>query len=154
MKIFLQLSVRISYLFLLFYNIYVPSLIRNKNFAHIIAHFQVKGLFRGCVSSIPRAIVGSASQLTSFEFAKQWLKKNGYFEGSIILQLFVASMIGGINVTIMMTPFDLVATRLYNQGIVKLHLWDSYSVTFTYIGICKYQNGCVFFQAEYITLIF
>ncbi|KAI4461283.1 Mitochondrial carrier [Holotrichia oblita] len=87
-----------------------------KGFVNIYKEHGIKGLFRGSVSQIPRASVGSAAQLTSFEYAKQWLKKNGYFEQSVVLQLFVASMIGGINVTLMMTPFDLVATRLYNQG--------------------------------------
>ncbi|KAK9744862.1 Mitochondrial carrier protein [Popillia japonica] len=88
-----------------------------KGFANIYREHGIKGLFRGAVSQIPRASIGSAAQLTSFEYAKQWLKKNGYFEQSVVLQLFVASMIGGINVTLMMTPFDLIATRLYNQGV-------------------------------------
>lgn len=33
-----------------------------------------------------------------------------------ILNAFASSMIGGIAVAFVMSPFDLISTRLYNQG--------------------------------------
>ncbi|KAK5645019.1 hypothetical protein RI129_006319 [Pyrocoelia pectoralis] len=77
----------------------------------------VKGLFRGNFSSIPRTFVGSTSQLTSFDFCKQWLLKNPVFQNAPLTTAFTASMISGISISICMTPFDLIATRLYNQGV-------------------------------------
>ena len=35
-----------------------------------------------------------------------------------LLNTFTASMMGGVVVTFCMTPFDVVMTRLYNQGNV------------------------------------
>ncbi|KAJ8966954.1 hypothetical protein NQ314_003176 [Rhamnusium bicolor] len=75
----------------------------------------VKGLFRGAGASIPRAFVGSVSQLTSFEYAKQHLYTFGYFKDKPLLTSFLGSMVGGVAISVMMTPFDLIMTRLYNQ---------------------------------------
>ncbi|XP_022918304.1 solute carrier family 25 member 35-like [Onthophagus taurus] len=88
-----------------------------KAFVNIYKQQGIKGLFRGSTSSIPRGIVGSAAQLVSFDYAKQLLKKNDYFNNYPLLQIFMASMIGGINLTLLFTPFDLISTRLYNQGV-------------------------------------
>jgi len=35
-----------------------------------------------------------------------------------LLNTFTSSMVGGIVVTFCMTPFDVVMTRIYNQGSV------------------------------------
>lgn len=75
-----------------------------------------KGIYRGAFSALPRAFVGSTSQLTSFSLAKEWLTELGLFPNSPLIKTFAASMVGGIFVGINMTPFDLVSTRLYNQG--------------------------------------
>lgn len=77
----------------------------------------IKGLFRGAVASVPRAIVGSTSQLTSFEYAKMYLLKYEYFRDKKLLTSFLGSMVGGVVISIMMNPFDLVLTRLCNQPI-------------------------------------
>jgi hypothetical protein len=39
-----------------------------------------------------------------------------------LLNTFTSSMVGGIVVTMCMTPFDVVMTRLYNQGNVCIFL--------------------------------
>lgn len=67
------------------------------------------------MAAIPRAFVASAAQLTSFHFAKQWLKDYQYLENRRLLTSFLASMIGGVSISVMVTPFDLILTRLYNQ---------------------------------------
>jgi hypothetical protein len=40
------------------------------------------------------------------------------FSKKPLLNTFTSSMVGGIVVTLCMTPFDVVMTRLYNQGNV------------------------------------
>lgn len=75
----------------------------------------MKGLFRGSVAAIPRAFVASTAQLTSFHYAKEWLKKYEYLEDRQLLKCFLASMIGGVSISVMVTPLDLILTRLYNQ---------------------------------------
>lgn len=42
------------------------------------------------------------------------------FKPNSVMTTFAASMIGGIVVTICMTPFDVVSTRLYNQPVNHL----------------------------------
>lgn len=74
------------------------------------------GLYKGCVSSLPRAFMGSTSQLTSFAYCKEMLNKYEYFQQSKFMKAFVASMIGGVVVTAIMLPFDVISTRIYNQG--------------------------------------
>lgn len=76
---------------------------------------QIKGLFRGAVASIPRAFVGSTSQLLAFDYAKLYLDQYDYFKDKYLLKSFLGSMAGGVAISVMMTPFDLILTRLYNQ---------------------------------------
>ena len=61
--------------------------------------------------------MGSTSQLTSFAYCKEFMRKYDILQNSPLIMSFVASMVGGVAISVMMTPFDLVATRLYNQGI-------------------------------------
>ncbi|KAF5278783.1 hypothetical protein FQR65_LT15511 [Abscondita terminalis] len=84
---------------------------------HIFREHGIKGLFRGAGASIPRAFVGSNAQLTSFAYSKELLNKYSIFPTSPYIKSFIASMVGGIAISTMITPFDLVLTRLYNQGI-------------------------------------
>lgn len=86
-------------------------------FKKIYSKEGVKGLFRGSVSAVPRAFVGSTSQLTSFVYVKQFMKNNDILQNYPIGGSFAASMVSGIVMCAFMTPFDLVSTRLYNQGV-------------------------------------
>lgn len=82
---------------------------------NILFIFQLKGFFRGGVAVFPRAFVASVSQLTAFTYTKRYLNKNVYLQDKKILTSFIASMIGGIAISVLVTPFDLILTRLYNQ---------------------------------------
>ncbi|CAH1378862.1 solute carrier family 25 member 35-like isoform X1 [Tenebrio molitor] len=86
-------------------------------FRKIFVKNGFKGLFRGAGASVPRAFVGSTSQLTSFKYSKEFLNKYEYFQGRPLLTSFCGSMVGGIAISVMMTPFDLIMTRLYNQPV-------------------------------------
>ncbi|XP_022918440.2 solute carrier family 25 member 35-like isoform X2 [Onthophagus taurus] len=79
----------------------------------------LNGLFRGGVAVVPRAFVASSSQLVSFLYVKDWLNKTKYFSKKPVLTVFLGSMIGGISISVMTAPFDLILIRLYNQGVDK-----------------------------------
>ncbi|XP_023019306.2 solute carrier family 25 member 35 isoform X1 [Leptinotarsa decemlineata] len=81
----------------------------------IYGQHGIRGLFRGAAASIPRAAVGSVSQLMGFEYAKQYLLEYQYFRDKKLLTAFCGSMVGGVAISVAMTPFDLIMTRLYNQ---------------------------------------
>lgn len=76
-------------------------------------------MYRGAGASIPRAFVGSVAQLVSFQYAKEYLHQYDYFDNKPRLKTFVGSMVGGVAISVMMNPFDLILTRLYNQRKLK-----------------------------------
>ncbi|EFN79786.1 solute carrier family 25 member 35 isoform X1 [Harpegnathos saltator] len=75
----------------------------------------VAALYRGWNANLPRVFVGSATQLTTFGLASDWLRSLNIFPDRPILLTFLASAIGGSCVAVTMQPFDVLATRLYNQ---------------------------------------
>ncbi|XP_012154550.1 solute carrier family 25 member 35 isoform X2 [Megachile rotundata] len=72
-------------------------------------------LYRGWYANIPRVFVGSATQLTTFGLTADWLRSLEIFTDQPLLLTFLASLIGGSCVALTMQPFDVLATRLYNQ---------------------------------------
>ncbi|XP_021925807.1 solute carrier family 25 member 35-like isoform X2 [Zootermopsis nevadensis] len=76
----------------------------------------ILGLWRGVFGAVPRAGIGSASQLLSFSLCKDYLGNYEIFAKRPLLNTFTSSMVGGVIVTMFITPFDVVMTRLYNQG--------------------------------------
>ncbi|XP_026461983.1 solute carrier family 25 member 35-like isoform X2 [Ctenocephalides felis] len=93
------------------------------------------GLYRGVSSAIPRAAVGSSVQLVTFAKSKEILRNNNILNDSPLMISFVASMMGGTLMSLAMTPFDVIATRLYNQGL------DAHGRPLLYNGIldCIYK---------------
>lgn len=76
-----------------------------------------RGLYKGCVASLPKAFLGSTAQLTTFEYTKDVLIEQKIFQDSYLKQSLVASMLGGLVVATVMAPFDVAMTRIYNQGV-------------------------------------
>lgn len=75
----------------------------------------LRGLWRGTTANIPRIAAASAGQLSSFELAHEFMKSK--FPGQVWMPLLSSSFIAGFFITTLMQPFDLVATRFYNQGM-------------------------------------
>lgn len=74
------------------------------------------GLWAGVNAAVPRVMVGSAAQLTTFSAAKQRIDAAGIFPyPDHVLCVFTASCLSGLAVVLFMTPFDVISTRLYNQ---------------------------------------
>ncbi|XP_032513701.2 solute carrier family 25 member 35-like isoform X2 [Danaus plexippus] len=74
------------------------------------------GLWRGAHGMMIRNSIGSASQIASFAVCKEWMDNNDVFQQSKYLSSFVASNIGAVLKTIVLTPMDVIMTRLYNQA--------------------------------------
>lgn len=75
----------------------------------------VRGLFRGTDAAVLRTGAGSAAQLPVYNLTKNYLLKNNMMaDGSIGLH-FVSSSMAGLGVAIVMNPWDVVLTRMYNQ---------------------------------------
>lgn len=78
------------------------------------------GWYRGVNAAIIRTGAGSSVQLPIYNTAKRLLG----FEDGPVLHL-CASMCSGLGVAVVMNPFDVVLTRLYNtSGGVYKGVWD------------------------------
>eukprot|EP00116_Pleurobrachia_bachei_P006999 sb/3467261/ len=72
------------------------------------------GLFQGLTSALCRVSVGSATQLATFTRIKDSVQRSGLFEGNLSV-VVVSSLVSSVAVTMAMTPFDVIATRMFNQ---------------------------------------
>uniref|UniRef100_A0A9L0JBF6 Solute carrier family 25 member 34 n=1 Tax=Equus asinus TaxID=9793 RepID=A0A9L0JBF6_EQUAS len=75
------------------------------------------GLWRGVGGAVPRVTVGSAAQLATFASAKAWVQEQQWLPEDSWLVALAGGMISSIAVVAVMTPFDVVSTRLYNQPV-------------------------------------
>ncbi|XP_054518875.1 solute carrier family 25 member 34 isoform X4 [Pan troglodytes] len=75
------------------------------------------GLWQGVGAAVPRVMVGSAAQLATFASAKAWVQKQQWLPEDSWLVALAGGMISSIAVVVVMTPFDVVSTRLYNQPV-------------------------------------
>lgn len=72
------------------------------------------GLYRGALASMVRISIGSGVQLSTYDTAKRAAMTHlGVSDG--LGAHVAASAIAGLLVAVMMNPFDVVSTRLYNQ---------------------------------------
>ncbi|XBW37219.1 hypothetical protein QEN19_002801 [Hanseniaspora menglaensis] len=74
----------------------------------------VLGLFKGVDAAILRTGAGSAVQLPIYNTAKNFLLKHDIMSEGTPLHL-TASTISGLGVGIVMNPWDVILTRIYNQ---------------------------------------
>lgn len=87
-------------------------------FTQIWRQEGIAGLWRGANGSVPRLAVASAGQLSTFSLAKEYIATNKYYPIEYgLLNSFLASILGGIVIAVTMNPFDVISTRLYNQGV-------------------------------------
>lgn len=79
--------------------------------------FGILGLWRGATGAVLRVSVGSAAQLSTFSTTKDIIERRKIFKKDSFLIGVSASFCSSFVVCIAMTPFDVVSTRLYNQGV-------------------------------------
>ncbi|XP_058791493.1 solute carrier family 25 member 35-like isoform X2 [Phymastichus coffea] len=108
----------------------------------------LQGLYRGWHVGVPRISVGSSTQLTTYSVVADWLKPMQIFADRPMLLTFVASLTGGTCVAVTMQPFDVVATRVYNQrtdahgkGVLYSGLFDAFYKIFKTEGITGLYKG-------------
>lgn len=78
----------------------------------------IRGLYRGVAVTMPRAMLGSGGQLAGYGYTKDILLRHPlYAQQPDRLVSFLSGIAGGTVMAITMTPPDVVATRLYNQGV-------------------------------------
>lgn len=85
----------------------------------------LKGFFRGVEGAVPRVVVGSASQLSSYATCKRAVVATGLFKEEDVSTHFASSLVAGLIVTTAMNPFDVVSTRLYSQEVGKKSIYRS-----------------------------
>ncbi|XP_042329797.1 solute carrier family 25 member 35-like [Sceloporus undulatus] len=77
----------------------------------------ILGLWRGAISSVPRVMVGSATQLATFSSTKEiFIRLEVFPKGSWLVALS-AGMVSSFTVALTFSPFDVASTRLYNQPV-------------------------------------
>ncbi|XP_049544030.1 solute carrier family 25 member 35-like [Anopheles darlingi] len=77
----------------------------------------VRGLWRGYNGIATRTAIGSSAQLGTFSTFKDFFVQFEFFRESVAFTAFAASMISGFFTCVFMSPFDVIATRLFNQGV-------------------------------------
>lgn len=77
------------------------------------------GLWRGVTGIVPRTAVASGAQLATFSTTKDFLVQYELFKNSVLLTAIGSSMASSFCAVVCMTPFDVVATRVFNQGVDK-----------------------------------
>ena len=73
------------------------------------------GLFYGVTAALPRVIVGSATQLTTYDKLKEFAINQLNLRNGFPAHLF-ASFISSLFTVTMMNPFDVVSTRIYQSS--------------------------------------
>lgn len=75
----------------------------------------VKGFYRGVSASIMRTTAGSATQLASYDWLKWKISEETGMDVNRFPLHFTSAMTSGVLACLVMNPFDVVMTRLYNQ---------------------------------------
>lgn len=108
----------------------------------------LRGLWRGVSSAVARVTVGSAAQLTTFSFCKEYIENFQMFSKDSWLNSVAASVVSGAVTVFFMTPFDVVSTRIYNQGtdasgrgLLYKNVLDCFLKTLQKEGIWGFYKG-------------
>ncbi|RLV95035.1 Mitochondrial oxaloacetate transport protein [Spathaspora sp. JA1] len=83
--------------------------------AQIYTKEGFKGLYRGVDAAILRTGAGSAAQLPVYNLTKNFLLKHDIVKDHSIGLHFISSSMAGLGVAIVMNPWDVILTRMYNQ---------------------------------------
>lgn len=79
--------------------------------------FGIRGLWRGAAGTVTRSMVGSGVQLSTFTVIRTKIGNLDIFPNGSVLVPISASFVSGILISLCMTPFDVISTRLFNQGV-------------------------------------
>lgn len=103
----------------------------------------IAGLFHGVFAALPRVIVGSATQLTTYDRLKVFATESLELENGFPAHFF-ASFISSLFTVTMMNPFDVVSTRIYQssgRATVYKGVLDCFRQTIRNEGWLALQKG-------------
>lgn len=66
----------------------------------------LKGLWKGYTAVVPRTVVGSSVQMSTFSTCKELVNGYEFFANSIFFAAVVSSLMTGLVTCVFMTPFD------------------------------------------------
>ncbi|ELR17603.1 solute carrier family protein [Acanthamoeba castellanii str. Neff] len=89
---------------------------KHRAFKSIVQAEGPRGLMRGADAAALRVGVGSSVQLPLYDNAKSLILATGWLGNNIYAHV-AASLVSGVGLVVAMNPFDVVATRLYNQKV-------------------------------------
>eukprot|EP00088_Acartia_fossae_P002960 TRINITY_DN11230_c0_g1_i1.p1 TRINITY_DN11230_c0_g1~~TRINITY_DN11230_c0_g1_i1.p1 ORF type:complete len:299 (-),score=15.17 TRINITY_DN11230_c0_g1_i1:124-1020(-) len=86
-------------------------------FSNIYSAAGLRGLWQGATASVPRISIGSAAQLLSYRFTMDKLNEFGWFgsDDTSWKNNIAGATLSGFVVAVVINPFDVLSTRLYNQ---------------------------------------
>lgn len=118
-------------------------------FASIVKADGVAGLTRGASAAMLRVGVGSSAQLSSYDYFKRLLLRQGWLVADDnVYTHFGASLCAGVVTVLVMNPFDVVSTRLYNSsGSRYAGVLDCIWKTATTEGLLGFYKGAL---AQYL----
>lgn len=101
-----------------------------------------KGLYRGVDAAILRTGAGSSVQLPIYNWAKSIIEKYQLASGPT--QHLLASAVSGLGVCVVMNPWDVLMTRMYNQkGNLYKNPFDCAYKTIRIEGLMALYKGFV-----------
>lgn len=110
-------------------------------------HGGLRGFYKGLGAFIPRVMVASGVQLSTYDLSKEMLQTRLAMRDGVLCHLG-ASFLTGIAVVLAMQPFDFAATRLMNQptgangrGLLYRGTWHVLSTTLRKEGIRGIYQG-------------
>lgn len=113
---------------------------------HIYSTHGLRGLWRGVEGAVPRLMLGSALQLSTFSYIKDSVHRTGYVSEAWVP--VAASLLSSVNIVILMEPLDVVRTRLYNQpvdvqgkGLFYRGFWDCFTKIGEKEGLHGFYKG-------------
>jgi solute carrier family 25 protein 34/35 len=112
-------------------------------FKKVFRQNGILGLFYGVSSALPRVIVGSATQLTTYDKLKELAIKQFQLRDGFPAHLFASFISSLITVTVM-NPFDVVSTRIYQSSgrqTVYHSVFDCFRKTVRAEGWTALQKG-------------
>ena len=83
----------------------------------IYREYGVFGLWRGASGAMTRVTLGSAAQLSTFSNVQSLLSEAVNRKRTDMSILVTSSLVSGLVVCVVMTPSDVICTRLYNQKV-------------------------------------
>ena len=81
----------------------------------LMAKQGISGFYRGIDSNIMRAMVLNGTKMACYDQAKGYVVAATGFEKKSLVTQFLSAVVAGFAMTVTVSPFDMVRTRLMNQ---------------------------------------